>query len=519
MRSLAVTLLLVTVSLPALGEELRWHDDYAAAYRQAESEGRLLLVAFQSGSERFDPPAQAQPALERFVLARVPLDATLTLDDESSEPWPLLDFRAFRALKGKPGLAVVNLARTDRQYRRTLATLSMAEANRSAAEVVGLVEQAARSLGEEVLVGQFGLAWHTDYNQAYSRAKAEKKLLFLACDSDEVRFSPDRETAGRLRGLVLVRLPLAQSEKLFFHSGLRKFHCAEGVGVIDLMHEGPSHGKLVNAIPARYLTMQGVRTMIDAARDSAEPPPLDWHTDYLDARAEAESQGKMLLVAVDSDEEKYAPRPACVPVLQGYVLLREHRDEEYLVKEKRRRLIDFADFRDLRGQPGLVIYDFAHRDESTYGKVVSVMPYKYLRPKLRFRVFSEEEREHELLILEPGTLTRRTLTWAIRVSQGNGRNQRLRSADGRPHPRLMSGALRNSILQCGRGCGHFAGGLSGAEIASPGPGKDVVDGALNMVRIWKTSPPHYGVMVRFHRRFGYDMAASNRNHWYGTGRF
>ena len=76
-----------------------------------------------------------------------------------------------------------------------------------------------------------------------------------------------------------------------------------------------------------------------------------------------------------------------------------------------------------------------------------------------------------------------------------------------------------SRLQCRSGVGHFAGGLRGPEIASPGPGKDIVDCALNMVRIWRGSPPHYGVMVRYHREFGYDMAANSRTHYYGTGRF
>jgi len=364
------------------------------------------------------------------------------------------------------------------------------------------------------------LRWHDDYDQAYRQAKAENKLLFLACDSADVRFSPDKQTAERLRELVLARLTIEQCEKLLYHSGLRKFHCAEGIGVIDLREGSPSHGKVVDTMPARYLTMQGVRTMIDLAEGNTEPPPLDWHTDYLEARAAALREGKMLLVAVDSDDRRYTPHPGAMPVLHGYVVLREHRDKEYpSPKGEPRRLIDFADFRHLRGQPGLVIYDFAHREEPTYGQVVSVMPYKYLGPEPGHRVFSEEEREHELLILEPGTLSRRTLTWAVRVSHSNGRNRRLRSADGRPHPRLMAGALRNSLLQCRRGCGHFAGGLRGPEIASPGPGKDIVDGALNMVRIWKTSPPHYGVMVRFHRRFGYDMAPSSGNHWYGTGRF
>ncbi len=147
------------------------------------------------------------------------------------------------------------------------------------------------------------------------------------------------------------------------------------------------------------------------------------------------------------------------------------------------------------------------------------MPYRYIGPKPGNRVFSEREREHEFLILEPGTLSRRTLTWAIRVSKGYGESTRLRSADGRPSEQLMSWAQKNSKLQCRYGCGHHAGGPMRSEIASPGSGDDIVGGALNMVRIWRSSPPHYGSMVRFHSRFGYDMYANSRTHWYGTGRF
>ncbi len=513
------TTVLVSVCLPAAATEPTWHDDYAAAFRQARGEGRLLLVAFHDESQPFVLPEEAAGLLEGFVLADVPTSTTLLADGGATEAKPLLGFRAFRELGGKPGLAVVNLARTDQKYRQVIATLGMEEANRGAAAVMRLIEQSAVFVGKGAVVDRFGLAWHTDYAAAYRQAKEQQKLLFLACDSDEIRFSPDRETAGRLRDLVLVRLSLDECKRLLCDTGLRKFHCSEGVGVVDLKHQGPNRGQLVNTIPARCLTMRGVRAMIELAEGEAESQPLKWHDDYLEARAAAEREGKMLLVAVDSDEAQYTPRTVNVPVLHGYVLLRERCDKEYETDGKSKRLIDYADFRRLDGQPGLVIYDFQHKDEPYYEKVVSVMPYRYLGPKPGNRVFSEEEREHELLILEPSTLSRRTLTWAIRVSKGHGDNQRLRSADGRPSEHLAAGALRNSRLQCGRGCGHFAGGLSGPEIASPGPGKDIVDCALNMVRIWRGSPPHYGVMVRFHSRFGYDMAAASSRRWYGTGRF
>jgi len=515
MRTLGVLLVLNLAATPLLAAG-QWHTDYATAYHEAKAAKKLLLVSFYGEQQRYTPQPLVESSLQSFVLLSVPTKVTIARDDGEKR---LLGYNAFKQLNSGPGLAIVNLKYQGRKYGRVVGTLGLKEASGSATRVIQFLEDPQRKLGPKVLTDAFDLDWHTDYNQAYRQARSEKKLLLVAFDSDDWRFSPDVETADKLREYVLARLRVADSQKLLCHAGLRQFHCGPGIGMINLKGEDKNHGRVVQVLPADYVSPKGTRAMLDLAAGRTELPELKWYTDYIEARAAATEQGKMLLIAVDCDQQVFQPKRKSVPALHAYVLVRQRTETCYPCRQGLRRLLKFRDFEPMRGKPGLIVYDFKHKQKPYYGQVVSVMPYKYLGPNPGNRVFGQEEREHEFLILEPNRLSRRTLTWAIRVSKGHGRNQRLRSADGQPSEHLMAGAARNSRIQCQRGCGHFAGGLTGTEIASPGPGDDIVDGALNMVRIWRSSPPHYGAMVRYHRRFGYDMAASRRNHWYGTGRF
>lgn len=388
------------------------------------------------------------------------------------------------------------------------------DAARSAAGGAAPVESAPAGATDE-----FGLFWHSDYAAAHAAARREKKLLLVSVETRAEGLSPDAETADCLRDFVLARLPLDGARRLLLNEAFRDFHNAPGVGIIDLKHQGGDYGRVVHVLPAIHMSLPGLRAMVALTDRSPTLPEPSWLTDYHAARAEAVRSRRMLLVAVDGEDSVFAPRPHSIPALWSYVLLRQTTETTYDVDGKPRRLLEFGDFAPLKGQPGVVIYDFKHVGKPYYGQVVSAMPYRYLGPTAGKNVFDDTYRERKLLTLEPGTLTQRTLTWAVRVSKGHGSNQPLRSADGRPNETLRLGARRNSQLQCRMGVGHFAGGLTGAEIASPGPGQDIVDAALNMVRIWSTSPPHYGVMVRYHAEHGYDMWPSSTNHWYGTGRF
>ena len=332
------------------------------------------------------------------------------------------------------------------------------------------------------------IEWRTDYTTAYEEAEQDEKILLLVFESDSFQFTPNEELQTLLRDVVAVRLQVEEWQTLLSHPGLRHFHCDAGVGVIDLKNKGSKYGRVVNVLPVTYLTQEGVAAMVRMAQDETDLPELSWHGNYHEARAEAEREHKMLLIAIDSDEQRFEPKPRSIPALHGYVRLRQttattYADED---EDEPKPLIRFADFKQLRAKPGLVVYDFRNEEDPQYGDVVSVMPYKYIGPNPGNRVFSEEEREHALLILEPNSLSQRTLTWAIRVSKGYGDNTRLRSADGRPCSKLMSWALKNSRLQCSYGCGHHAGGPMRSEIASPGSGKDLVDGALNMIGTLRT---------------------------------
>ena len=516
MRTTTLTLCLGLLATSLMAAPLKWHTDYGDAYRQAEQNEKFLLVSFHDEEKSFTPSAEMRKALEPFVLLKVATSATITVDAEQK---PLLDCACFRPLKNQPGLAVINLKYRDEKYTRVVASLSLDEAQRSAVRVLQFLEEPERELGPALVKDEFGLSWHTVYGAAYSEAKQANKLLMLAFDSDNRRFVPGKSLVPLLRGCVLVRLRVEDSRELLSHPGLRQFHGDAGIGVIDLKNEGTSYGRVVNVLPAEYLTNKGTEAMLKLAQGKTDLPKLGWLTDYHQAREQAERQQRMLLIAIDSDDEVFSPKSQSIPTLHGYVLLRQKIDTEYRDKDDSRLLVQFADFQPLCQKPGLVVYDFRSKDAPHYGQVVGVMPYKYLGSNPGNRVFSEEEREREFLALEPNSLTRRILTWAIRVSKGHGRTTRLRSADGRPNSRLMSWALKNSQLQCRYGCGHHAGGPMRSEIASTGPGDDIVEGALNMVSIWRSSRPHYATMVRYHREFGYDMAPSSSHHWYGTGRF
>ena len=517
MRSFGMPCALLLIVGAASAAELSWRNDYGSAYREAQETKRLLIVSFCGPDARYEPDVPTAAMLQANVPLALAVDTTIR---QGGQTVKVIESGAFAQLKGAPGIAVINLKYEGSAMGRVVSALPLQEAQKPG-KLTRALEDTARRFGERVLADPFGLKWHTEYGPAYNTAKAEKKLLFIAVDDGDVRFEPDLDLADDLRDLVLLRLHLNESSRLLSEVGMRKFHLAPGIGIVDLKNEGADFGRLTHTIPARLWTKAGTHAMIalaDGRMDDAEP--VRWHTDYFEARELAEKEHRMLLVAVDSANESFQPREQSLPLLHGYVCLRQKAEATYACRQGiARRLLDFLDFRPMRNQAGLAVYDFTDEKEPHFGKVVTVMPYKYLGPNPGNRVFSEAEREQELLLLEPETLTRRTLTWAIRVSKGYGENTRLRSADGAPSDAHMAGALRNSILQTSYGVGHHAGGISGGEIASPGPGQDIVDGALNMVRIWRGSPPHYGMMVRFHRRFGYDMHPSSGNHWYGTGRF
>lgn len=265
---------------------------------------------------------------------------------------------------------------------------------------------------------------------------------------------------------------------------------------------------------------------------------LAWYTDYDAACDEARSAKKMLLVNFvprdNSDaqrglEEFLRQDDAIRAQLSDYVLVRVSENERVggllipLRRKNRSRLIDDATFKHLDRSPGLAILDFQHADESYYGKVVTVLPFKdgkYYRWK--------NSQFAAALGLPAGTITQRTMVWAVRIHP-----EQPQSTVGTMHPELAALATKHSEYQAEIGVqGHqnfetratkvrfvTHSNEVGEVVAESWENQDLVDSSIDCVLSWRQSPGHWAGVSSRHRLYGYDIRKGSNGIWYGTGLF
>jgi hypothetical protein len=233
------------------------------------------------------------------------------------------------------------------------------------------------------------------------------------------------------------------------------------------------------------------------------PTPPELHTDYYDAWDAARGR-KLLLIDFGSgfDFTRIEPR-----LLSEYVVCRVPADYVIEGDDAPRRLLDCGAFRALEGQSGLAIVDLKHdRRPDIFKKTVSVLPRRHVT----------QHKVRELLRLPPGTLTQRTLVWALRVHP-----QRPRSVYGYPDPVLMAHCRNHCGVQCAANNQHHAAGNPGRSeiVAESWPwNKNIVDAAIDIVWSWSCSSGHWGAACRTWSAYGYDMH-TNGQKWYATGVF
>lgn len=103
---------------------LKWHTDYYAAYRTAQSQGKMLVINFTPASEAYGSAqagaeqtiatnARLQEQLNQTVLARVSTDATIDVNGQQQR---LLGFGTFSDMQGGPGFAVIDLQHRGTPY-------------------------------------------------------------------------------------------------------------------------------------------------------------------------------------------------------------------------------------------------------------------------------------------------------------------------------------------------------------------------------------------------------------------
>lgn len=255
---------------------------------------------------------------------------------------------------------------------------------------------------------------------------------------------------------------------------------------------------------------------------------VEWRTDY-GAAYQAAKQGKRMLLinvigagAQQESVDRFMDQKNMHDRLQRVERLRVPVDAMVTVNGQRQRLLGFPAFAELQNGPGFVLLDLRHVGAPYYGRTVSVLPYasgKYYH--------WQNSHLHVMLDLPPGTLTQRTMIWAVRTHP-----ERPASTYGMHHPTLASGATQHSAYQASIGVqGHqnfesrygqlsgAAGGSVSEVVAESWPGQNMIDSCIDCVQSWRHSPGHWRGVAGRHRAFGYDIRRGRNGIWYGTGIF
>jgi hypothetical protein len=256
-----------------------------------------------------------------------------------------------------------------------------------------------------------------------------------------------------------------------------------------------------------------------------------WHSDYFQAAAAARAQHKLLFIhfyapgheaaceAFDREIQLYL---TAVHVRHRYVWLRLSTDSQVSVEGRSFPILHHPAFAEMHGRPGIAMIDYENPNTSHYGYVVSQFPFA------GHWHFSGRGLQ-TILELPPGTLTQRTLIYAVRSHP-----HAPRSAGGLPNHILMSEAEAHSRHQASIASqGHhgwegrfhqinarLGGGQAAREVvAESWPNQSLVAAALECVDCWRQSGGHWDAVSGAHAEYGYDMQRAGNGVWYATGLF
>ncbi len=274
-----------------------------------------------------------------------------------------------------------------------------------------------------------------------------------------------------------------------------------------------------------------VHLAAESAADDTPTVQILWHDNYAEAMKIAEQQRRMMLIYF-CDPGKNEPcnrfkaetldNAVVCKKLKDYVCVQLPLDAEIRVDGKKIELLKNDAFKEMLGRPGIAILDFVHRDAEYYEYVVSTFP---ITDKLQYT----PERMAVILDLPSGTLTQRTLIYAVRVHP-----DRPASTAGQIDGNLLVEASSHSNYQAKialQGHHHWErrfhrinaalpDGLIACEVcAESWPGEHLVEAAVECVRCWRLSDGHWRAVRARHRVYGYDMHRGSNGIWYATGIF
>lgn len=258
---------------------------------------------------------------------------------------------------------------------------------------------------------------------------------------------------------------------------------------------------------------------------------LHWYDDYAAAMDIARREERMLLLcffapggdtACETFERETLGAASLEAKLSQVVRVKLPTDAVITVHGERITLLRHAAFAEMLGRPGLAMIDFVSKDSPNYGRVVSAFPLQGGKP---YTV----EQVSVMLDLPPGSLTQRTMIYAVRTHPDHPA-----STEGRFDPYLAEEAESQSRYQaqiCLQGH-HFwnrrfqrinrrlpPGCLASEVCAESWPDESLVEAAEDCVNCWRLSSGHWSAVRARHAVYAYDMKRGRNRIWYATGIF
>lgn len=290
---------------------------------------------------------------------------------------------------------------------------------------------------------------------------------------------------------------------------------------------------LLRGLAVAFSVATSISFLHSGRADDAKPvseKQLSVLGDYAEAHRLARERRRMLAIYFyrDGDEasrDRFQSRlltdTLVQPRLGGSVVSALPISTRVVVNGESQRLLDHPAFVEANGLPGVAMIDLTNPQSRHYGRVVTVFPLKAGRT-LTPHYFAE------MLALPPGSLTQRTLVFAVRVHP-----ERPASARSDFSNVLAAESESHSSYQATLGVqGHhdwdtrfhrinarFAGLTAQEVCAESWPGQDLLDAAFECVDSWRQSPGHWSAVRSRHHFFGFDMKRGRNGIWYGTGIF
>lgn len=270
---------------------------------------------------------------------------------------------------------------------------------------------------------------------------------------------------------------------------------------------------------------------------AVEPTDLEWQPDYATAvQLAAESKKLVLIVFTDANAErsivpaveKQLADPKNADAVARHVLVKIPTKATITIKGQESRLLSHPSFSELHGGPGLAVIYYAHEKTAHHKLVVNQLPFasgKYYR-------FSASTIP-TLLTLPPGTLTQRSMIYAVRIHPESPQ-----SCCGVNCPVLADEATSHSQHQAAIGVqGHHnwdsrfqrirgrlaqltgRSGMPREVVAESWPNQNLMDSCVDCVHSWRQSSGHWGAVSAPQGQYAYDIRRGNNGIWYGTGIF